>query len=188
MKRFLAVLLIGAIIIGSVFAVFNTARLNLSVSLSETAENTGIKVLLGDKSEEVNTLSKFEETFFKSTSSISIDYPISLIEENLIEYFTVLVRRGSSSFLDVELNAEPLQSSSNLSHLNYSVSAIKEERDKTIDVSYTAVGSINYRAKNTTLGNSIIRDATIFKLIINRDINKPIDDYNAVLIFTIETL
>src|SRR5690554_5195411 len=111
MKRFLAVLLIGAIIIGSVFAVFNTARLNLSVSLSETAENTGIKVLLGDKSEEVNTLSKFEETFFKSTSSISIDYPISLIEENLIEYFTVLVRRGSSSFLDVELNAEPLQSS-----------------------------------------------------------------------------
>lgn len=185
MKKFFATLLIGILFLVPVFSATDSATLILKVNVIESALNTGVRITKGDKSGLITNATTFDNVFSASTSTITIEYQQGFVGgADIEELFTVLVRRGSSVPLNVDVDPTTLQKPNTGFYLGYKMSKDGVAfMDNTANPSQVPANLL-YSASNVYEG--LVRDVAVFKLTIPKTDQVPIGEYQANMVFTIE--
>lgn len=184
MKKFLTFLLIGILFLAPVFSATDSATLILKVNIGETALNTGIRITEGDVSGVTGTADTFDNVFGASASTITLTHPSGFVGgNNIVDTFTVLVRKGDSVPLIVTVTPTPLQKPNTGFYLAYEM-----RRNGALFMNNAAdpsqiPGGLQYQANGVINGQ--IRDRAIFTLTIPQTDQVPIGEYQASIIFTI---
>ena len=189
MKKFLMILFLVLLIPTMMFAETESATFTLTVAITETPVNTGIRIVAGDISPYITSDTTFDTKFSTSSTTAEITHSDGFVSGNIEGYFTVLVRRITAVPLGVTITGTSLQKAGTSSYLGFAL----EKIGSTSEVVFTSIGSsapmtfptITYGADD--LYGGIIRDVQVFKYTVPEDNTVPIGNYVLNLTFSIET-
>jgi hypothetical protein len=186
MKKLLTILLSLVLITSAVFGATETASFTLSATVAESALNSGLRIISGDKSSVITGPGTFDTVFGSALNAITIDVGEEVSTGDVEGYFTVLVRRLDANPITVSINATPMQKVDGaLYYLGYKITRVgsTEAIINTIVAPNTVSSGITYSA-NTTIGG-VIKDYAVFKYEVPQNNLVPFGKYTTNVYFTI---
>ncbi len=175
-----------------VFAVDETSRLNLSTTIAESPENSGIRLVLGnpiaDKPEGVQGTTHFDNVFSQSNNDLNIETGDAVMLGDVTGVFSVLVKRGEGIPVTVNISATPMQNEDGSA--NYIGYQIKEQGQatamiNTIGTPSSSTSGISYTAVKNHTNNNWIRDTKVLEYKVPKTISVPYGKYTANIYFSI---
>ena len=192
MKRPILTILIIALIGSFAFAAEETSRFKLSSSITESPDNTGIRIVAGDpignRPDGVNKLTYYDNTFNQAMNDLTIETGDAVMTADVTGIFTVLVKRGDEIPVTVNITATPMQNEDGSTH--YIGYQIKESGQATAMIntisspssSTTGISYVASKAQGTT---GYIRNAKVLEYRIPKTTSVPYGKYTATVYFSI---
>ncbi|NLA93164.1 MAG: hypothetical protein GX842_07030 [Spirochaetales bacterium] len=196
MKKILVVIL-SIFLVGSfLFAAEETSRLKLSASVTEGPDNSGIRIVAGDKMEGITTPSGdeyrtyFNNLFALSTNDLTVDAGDTVMSDDASGDFSVLVFRSgvsAGSTITVNVSATPMKNEDgSSSYLPYKISEKGSSNTviNTLGNPSASTAGVSYIA-TTPSGTSGIRDIRVFEYLIPKATYAEYGKYSATIFFGI---
>ena len=186
MKKLLTILLSLVLITSAVFGATETTSFTLSATVAESALNSGLRIISGNKTDEIAGPVTFDTVFGSALNAITIDVGEEVSTGDVEGYFTVLVRRLDADPITVSINATPMQKTDGAPYyLGYKITRVgsTEAIINTIVAPNTTSSGITCSA-NTIFGG-VIRDYAVFKYEVPQNNLVPFGKYTTNVYFTI---
>jgi hypothetical protein len=193
MKKGFIVLLVVLVLGGSfLFASEETTRLNLSATISESPDNSGIRIIIGDpianRPDGVQATTHFDNVFTnQAENDLTIEAGDAVMFQDVSGDFTVLVKRGERTPIAVDISGSPMQNEDGSA--NYIGYQIKMKDGSSIINTLSSPSSyssgISYTATSTHTNNNWIRDTKVLEYKIPKNTTVPYGKYTAHVYFTI---
>jgi len=185
MKKLITILIVLTTLTPIIlFAGSEAASVEINYEVTENILNSGIRIVDGDAKTTIGSSSQlFSQAFDQATNYIDLAWTDWDKEDDVYVdrtgLFSVLVRRGSNTPIDVSVSGSPLQMGETEAYLGYKLEIVNGATiyDSTSNPATEYSESASYQAKST-LATSAIKDVQLFKYTIPYDHSALYGEYN----------